>query len=46
MNPLSFIKSLKDIFTKRFILIKQNLNFKREYNDKEFKYKIISSLGS
>ena len=42
---LLFIKSLKVILTKRFVLIKLNQNFKRKYDDKQFKYKIISSLG-
>ena len=45
MDPLSFIKSLEVIFTHRFVLVKQNRNFKRKYDNKQFKYKIISSLG-
>ena len=44
MDLLSFIKPLKVILTKRFVLIKQNRNFKRKY-DKQFKCKIISRLG-
>ena len=40
-----FVKPLKVILTKRFVLIKQNRNFKRKYDDEQFKYKIISSLG-
>ena len=35
----SFVKPLKVILTKRFV--KQNLNFKRKYEDEQFKYKII-----
>ena len=35
-------KPLKVILTKRFVLIKQNRNFKRKNEDKQFKYKIIS----
>ena len=45
MDLLSFIKPLKVILTKRFVLIKQNRNFKRKYDDEQFKYKTISSLG-
>ena len=45
MDLISFIKPLKIILTKRFVLIKQNRNFKREYDDKQIKYKILSSLG-
>ena len=41
MDLSSFIKPLKVILTKRFVLIKQNRNFKRNYDDKQFKYKII-----
>ena len=46
MDLLSFIKPLKVIYTKRFVLIKQNRNFKLKYDDKQFKCKIISRLGS
>ena len=45
MDLISFIKLLKVILTERFVLIKQNRNFKRKYNDKQFKCKIISRLG-
>ena len=41
----SFVKPLKVILTKRFVLIKQDRNFKRKYDDEQYKYKIISSLG-
>ena len=44
MDLLSFIKPLKVMLTKHFVLIKQNRNFKRKYDDKQFKYKIISIL--
>ena len=40
-----FVKLLKVILTKRFILIKQSQNFKCKYDDEEFKYKTSSSLG-
>ena len=39
-----FVKLLKIILT-RFVLIKQSQNFKHKYNEEQFKYKIISSLG-
>ena len=42
----SFVKPLKVILTKHFVLIKQNRNFKCKYDDERFKRKIISSLGS
>ena len=42
---LLFIKPLKVILTKPFVLIKQNRNFKCKYDNKQFKRKIISSLG-
>ena len=45
MDLLSFIKQLKVILTKRFVLIKQNRNFKLKYDYKQFKSEIISSLG-
>ena len=45
MDFLSFIKPLKFILTERFVLIKQNQNFKRKYDDKQFKYKIIFKFG-
>ena len=44
MDLLAFVKSLKAILTECFVLIKQNWNFKRKYDDKQIKYKIISSL--
>ena len=44
MDPLAFDKSLKIILTERFVLIKKHWNFKRKYDDKQFKYKTISSL--
>ena len=40
-----FVKPLKVILTKRFVLIKQSQNFKRKYDDEQFKYKTSSSLG-
>ena len=45
MDFLLFIKPLKVIITKRFVLIKQNRNFKLKYDDKQFKYKITPSFG-
>ena len=45
MDLLSFIKPLEAILSKSFVLIKKNRNFKRKYDDKQFKYKIISSFG-
>ena len=44
MDVLPFVKLLNVILTELFVLIKQNLNFKRKYDYKQFKYKIISSL--
>ena len=35
---------MNDILTEPFVLIKQNWNFKRKYDYKQFKYKIISNL--
>ena len=40
-----FVKPLKVILSKRFVTIKQSQTFKRKYDDKQFKYKTISSLG-
>ena len=40
-----FVKPLKVILTKRFVIIKQSQNFKRKYDDEQFKYKTSSSLG-
>ena len=37
----SFVKPSKVILTKRFVLIKQNRNFKRKYDDEQFKFKTI-----
>ena len=45
MGLLPFIKLLKVSPTQRFVLIKENLNFKHKYDDKQFKCKIIFSLG-
>ena len=45
MDLLSFIKPLKIIITKRFVLIKKNRNFKRKYDDKQFKYKNNFQFG-
>ena len=42
----SFAKPLKVILTEHFLLIKENWNFKRKYDHEQFKYKIISRLGS
>ena len=44
MDLLAFVKPLRVILNESFVLIKQNWNFERKYNDKQFKYKIISSL--
>ena len=44
MDILPFVKPLNVIITELFVLIKQNWNFKRKYDYKQFKYKIISSL--
>ena len=44
MDFLAFVKLLKVILTNRFVLIKQNWNLKRKYDDKQFKYTIISNL--
>ena len=44
IDLLSFIKPLKVILTKSFVLIKHNRNYKRKYHDKQLKCKIISSL--
>ena len=41
----SFVEQLKVILTERFLLIKQNRNFKRKYDHEQFKYKIISPFG-
>ena len=46
MDYLAFVKPLKVILMERFVLIKQNWNFKRKNDDKQLKYKIISSLDS
>ena len=40
-----FTKLLKVILSKRLVIIKQNQTFKCKYDDKQFKYKTISSLG-
>ena len=45
MDLLSFVKPSKVILTNRFVLIKQNRNFKGKYDDKQLKYNIMSSLG-
>ena len=42
---LSFINTLKIILTKRFVLIKQNRNFKPRYDDKQFKCKKNFQFG-
>ena len=44
MDILPFVKPLNVILTEPFVLIKQNWNFKRKYDYKQFKYKIISNL--
>ena len=44
MDILPFVKPLNVILTELFVLIKQNWNFERKYDYKQFKYKIISSL--
>ena len=44
MDILPFVKPLNVILTELFVLIKQIWNFKRKYDNKQFKYKIISSL--
>ena len=44
MDILPFVKPLNVILTELFVLIKHNWNFKRKYDCKQFKYKIISSL--
>ena len=44
MDVLPFVKPLNVILTERFVLLKQNWNFKRKYDYKQFKSKIISSL--
>ena len=44
MDLLAFVQPLKVILTERFVLIKQNWNFEHRYDNKQFKYKIISSL--
>ena len=38
-------KALKVILTKRFVIIRQSQNFKRIYDDEQFRCKTISSLG-
>ena len=40
-----FVKPLKVILSKHFVTIKQSQTFKRQYDDKQFKYKTISSMG-
>ena len=45
MDLLSSVKPFQVILTKRFVLMKQNRNFKRKYDDKQFNYKQMSSLG-
>ena len=40
-----FVKALKIILSKRFVIIKQSQTFKRKYDDEQFKWKTISSLG-
>ena len=44
MDISPVVKLLNVIQTELFVLIKQNWNFKRKYDYKQSKYKIISSL--
>ena len=38
MDLLVFVQLLKVFLSERFVLIKQNSNFKRKREDKQFKY--------
>ena len=39
MELLAFVKAIKIILTERFVLLKQNWNFKRKIDDKQLNKK-------